>query len=119
MLIVDDDVLNLKLLRDVLRHEGYRVLEAATGEEALALAAADPPAVVLMDVNLPDQSGVTVLLGLRARPATRAARVLAVTASAMVGDRERLLAAGFDDYLAKPIRVRALVERVRSMCEGG
>ena len=118
-LIVDDNELNLKLLRDVLRFEGYRTSEAATAESALALAAAEPPDVVLMDVSLPDLSGIEALQRLRAAPATRATPVLVVTASAMVGDRERLLAAGFDDYLAKPIQVRELLERVRRLCEPG
>lgn len=116
-LIVDDNALNLKLLRDVLRFEGYRTSEAATAESALALAAAEPPDVVLMDVSLPDLSGIEALRRLRAVPATRTTPVLVVTASAMVGDRERLLAAGFDDYLAKPVKVRELVERVRRLCE--
>ena len=118
-LIVDDNELNLKLLRDVLRFEGYRTAEAATAASALALAAAEPPDIVLMDVSLPDMNGIEVLRLLRAAPATVATPILAVTASAMVGDRERLLAAGFDDYLAKPIRVRELVERARHHCEPG
>ena len=116
-LIVDDNELNLKLLRDVLRFEGYRTVQATTAASALALAADQPPDVVLMDIGLPDQSGVEALDGLRADPATRTTPVLAVTASAMVGDRERFIAAGFDDYLAKPIRTRELVERVRRLCE--
>jgi CheY-like chemotaxis protein len=119
VMIVDDNELNLKLLRDVLRFEGYRTVEATTGASALALAADDPPDVVLMDIGLPDQSGVEAMHRLRADPATRTTRVLAVTASAMVGDRERLMAAGFDDYLSKPIRTRELVERVRRLCERG
>ena len=117
VLIVDDNELNLKLLRDVLRFEGYRTVQATTAASALALAADQPPDVVLMDIGLPDQSGLEALRGLRADPATRTTPVLAVTASAMVGDRERFIAAGFDDYLAKPIRTRELVERVRRLCE--
>ena len=117
VLIVDDNELNLKLLRDVLRFEGYRTVQASTAASALALAADQPPDVVLMDIGLPDQSGLEALRGLRADPATRTTPVLAVTASAMVGDRERFIAAGFDDYLAKPIRTRELVERVRLLCE--
>ncbi len=118
VMIVDDNELNLKLLRDVLRFEGYRTVEARTGAAALALAADQPPDVVLMDIGLPDQSGVEAMHRLRADPAIRTTPVLAVTASAMVGDRERFIAAGFDDYLAKPIRTRELVERVRRLCEG-
>ena len=117
VLIVDDNELNLKLLRDVLRFEGYRTVQATTAASALALAADQPPDVVLMDIGLPDRSGLEALRELRAAPATRTTPVLAVTASAMVGDRERFIAAGFDDYLAKPIRTRELVERVRRLCE--
>ena len=117
VLIVDDNELNLKLLRDVLRFEGYWTVQATTAASALALAADRPPDVVLMDIGLPDQSGLEALGRLRADPATRTTPVLAVTASAMVGDRERFIAAGFDDYLAKPIRTRELVERVRRLCE--
>lgn len=117
VLIVDDDERNVKLLRDVLRHEGFPTREASTGEEALAIAAVDPPAVVLMDVHLPDRGGVAVLHDLRALPGMGSVPVVAVTAAAMVGDRERLIAAGFDDYVAKPIGVRRLVERVRSLCD--
>ena len=90
VLIVDDNELNLKLLRDVLRFEGYRTCEAATAESALALAAAEPPDVVLMDVGLPDLSGLEALRAPARGPRRpRTTPVLAVTASAMVGDRER------------------------------
>jgi two-component system, cell cycle response regulator DivK len=119
LLILDDNDLNLKLLRDVLRFEGYRTAEAVTAASALAQAAREPPDLVLMNLGLPDLSGVDALARLRAAPATRTTPVLAVTASAMTGDRERLMAAGFDDYLAKPIRVRELRDRVRALCEPG
>lgn len=119
VLIVDDNDLNLKLARDVLRFEGFSTVEAATATSALAIAAEASPDIVLMDVSLPDLSGVEALGRLRAAPATRRTPVLAVTASAMAGDREHLIAAGFDDYLAKPIRVRELVEKVRSLCGPG
>ena len=117
ILIVDDNELNLKLLRDVLQLEGYRTVEAATAGSALERAVAEPPDLVLMDVGLPDLSGVDALHRLRAAPATRTIPVLAVTASAMAGDRERLIAAGFDDYVPKPIRVRDMMARVRRLCE--
>ncbi len=75
--------------------------------------------MVLLDVGLPDMSGVDALARLRADPRTRSVPVMAVTSSAMVGDRERLIGAGFDDYLAKPVGIRDLVERVRRLCEPG
>lgn len=119
VLIVDDNALNLKLVRDVLRFEGFRTAEATTAEAALLIAGREAPDVVLMDVGLPGMSGVDALRRLRAAPRTRTTPVLAVTASAMSGDRERLIAAGFDDYLAKPIPVRDLVDRVRKACRAG
>ncbi len=119
VLIVNDNDLNVKLLRDVLRFEGYRTAEAATGASALDIAANEPPDLILMDVSLPDMSGIEALQRLRTTPGTTATPVLAVTASAMVGDRERLIAEGFDDYLAKPIRVRELIDRVSGHFEPG
>ncbi|MGD9572859.1 MAG: response regulator [Thermoleophilia bacterium] len=116
VLIVDDDELNLKLLRDVLGVEGYRTVEARTASAALALADQARPDVVLMDLGLPDLDGIEALRRLRAGTPGRIP-AMAVTASAMLGERERLMTAGFDDYLAKPIRVRELTERVRRLCE--
>jgi CheY-like chemotaxis protein len=112
VLVVDDDPLNRKLMRDVLRFAGHRTAEAATARSALALAADERPDLVLMDIRLPDMSGTEALRELRRAPATARVRVLAVTASAMRGDRERLLAAGFDDYIGKPLDVRDLLRRV-------
>jgi two-component system cell cycle response regulator DivK len=114
ILVVEDNEKNLKLFRDLLQFNGYRTLEAATGEEGLALAAEYCPAVILMDIQLPDIDGVTALSRLRAEPCTAGIPVVALTAFAMKDDRERFLEAGFDGYLAKPIDVRAFAEQVRS-----
>jgi two-component system cell cycle response regulator DivK len=113
VLIVEDNERNLKLLRDLLRAWGYRTLEAGTGRDALGLALTHDPALVLMDVRLPDMSGGEVLRHLRADPLRAATPVIAVTAQAMQGDRERFVQAGFDGYLSKPIdldELRAMVE---------
>ena len=106
VLIVEDNPRNLKLVRDLLVYAGYRTLEATTAEDGLALARAHRPDLVLMDVNLPGMDGVEALGHLRADTATARLRVVAVTAFAMKDDRARLLAAGFDGYMEKPISVR-------------
>jgi two-component system, cell cycle response regulator DivK len=117
VLVVEDNVMNMKLLRDVLLATGYRTLEATTGGEAIQLAAEHAPDLVLMDVHLPDIDGVHTLRRLRADERTAAIPVLAVTAQAMHGDRERLLAAGFDGYISKPVNIRELVGTVRQHCD--
>jgi two-component system cell cycle response regulator DivK len=119
VLIVDDNEMNLRLARDVLRFGGLRTLEASTAEEGIRLAAEHLPDVILMDVRLPDVDGPTALVHLRADARTAEIPVVAVTSSAMMGDRERLLAAGFDGYLEKPISVREFAEQVRAFCRPG
>jgi two-component system cell cycle response regulator DivK len=113
ILVVEDNARNMALLRDVLQATGYRTLQASTGREALALAAAHRPVLVLMDIRLPDMDGTEALRLLRRDARTASIPVLAVTAQAMAGDRERFLAAGFDGYLSKPIDVDALLATVR------
>jgi two-component system cell cycle response regulator DivK len=117
ILIVEDNEKNMKLFRDVLVATGYRTLEATTGHEAVELAAEQAPALLLMDIQLPDLDGVRALDRLRADERTAAIPVLALTAQAMSGDRERFLAAGFDDYLSKPVDVGELLRTVRIHCD--
>jgi two-component system, cell cycle response regulator DivK len=117
VLIVDDNEKNRKLAREVLRTAGLRTLEAATGGEAIALAAKCRPDVILLDLRLPDMEGTDVARGLRGRAATGRIPVVALSASPPVGGSDLLLAAGFDGYLQKPIDVRAFPEQVRSYCE--
>ena len=119
ILVVEDNELNMKLFRDVLVATGYRTLEATTGGEAVELATEHAPDLVLMDIQLPDLGGVQALGRLRANERTAAIPVLALTAQAMDGDRERFLAAGFDGYLSKPVNVRELIGTVRLHCDGG
>jgi two-component system cell cycle response regulator DivK len=117
ILVVEDNELNMKLFRDVLVAKGFRALEATTGGEAVDLAVEHAPDLVLMDIQLPDADGVDVLRRLRTDVRTAAIPVLAVTAQAMHGDRERFLAAGFDDYVSKPLHVEELIETVRRHCD--
>ena len=119
VLIVEDNEKNMKLVRDVLQATGYSTLEATTGEEAVELALSQAPALVLMDVQLPGIDGVEALERLRQNERTASIPVLALTAQAMSGDRERFLEAGFDGYLAKPVDVGELIEAVREHCDRG
>jgi two-component system cell cycle response regulator DivK len=117
ILIVEDNDKNLKLARDLLQHDGFRTLEAETAAAAIALAEQHVPDLILMDIQLPDMDGVTALGRLRGSAATTSIPIVALTASAMAGDQERLLAAGFDGYLAKPIDIHNFSDSVRQYCE--
>ncbi len=116
ILIVDDNDKNLELVRDLLQVTGYRTLEAGNAADGVALAATHRPDLILMDVQLPDDDGVGALERLRAMPGARMTTVVALTAFAMRGDRERLLAAGFDGYLSKPIEIQGFLHQVRQFC---
>ncbi len=119
ILVVEDNEKNMKLFRDVLQAGGYRTLEATTGGQAVELATEHAPDLVLMDIQLPDIDGVEALARLRADERTASLPVLALTAQAMEGDRERFLAAGFDGYLSKPVNVADFVATVKRFCDAG
>jgi two-component system, cell cycle response regulator DivK len=119
ILIVEDNELNRKLVRDVLQAKGYTTLETETAEEGLRLAREHRPALVLMDIQLPGMNGIEALGHLRADPSTRATPVIAVTASAMTQNRQQIMAAGFDGYQPKPINVAKFLEAVRQALEQG
>ena len=118
VLVVEDNEKNMKLFRDVLQASGFATLEATTAEEGLELALTRRPGLVLMDVQLPGVDGIEALARLRADERTAAIPVLALTAQAMRGDRERFVEAGFDGYLAKPVNVLELIEVVTGYLEG-
>jgi two-component system, cell cycle response regulator DivK len=108
VLIVDDNAANLKLARVLLTMEGYEVRTAQGATEALAALQEFHPRVILMDVQLPGMDGLTLTGKLKSQPATHDIAVVAMTAYAMKGDREKALAAGCDEYISKPIDTRAL-----------
>jgi CheY-like chemotaxis protein len=121
VLVVEDNPLNLELVTDVLEAAGQRVWQARTAEEALQLAQAVLPDVILMDLSLPRMDGLAATKALKADPATAHLPVIALTAHAMKGDEESALQAGCDGYLAKPIdtgtfpaRVVGFIEAARS-----
>ncbi|HMB36788.1 MAG TPA: response regulator [Methylomirabilota bacterium] len=115
ILIIEDNEKNRRLVRDVLQFKGYQTIETETGEEGVELARSRQPALVLMDIQLPGIDGITALRQLRDDPITRAIRVMAVTASAMTQDRQKILSAGFDGYQSKPINVKAFLEAVHEL----
>ena len=117
VLIVEDNEKNRKLVRDTLQFKGYRTIEAETGEDGVRLAREQQPALILMDIQLPGIDGITALGQLRADPATRAIPVIAVTASVMAQDRQKIVSAGFDAFQGKPISVRDFLATVQRMLE--
>jgi two-component system, cell cycle response regulator DivK len=118
ILVVEDNPLNLKLVRDVLQFAGYDVIEAHSGEEGLRAAREDPPDLVLMDLQLPGIDGTETLRRLRQGPLGRDVPVVAVTAFAMAEDRVRASVAGFDGYVEKPISVRELPGQIEAFLDG-
>ena len=117
ILIVEDNDKNLKLTRDLLRFHGFETIEARSAEDGITLARERRPRLVLMDIQLPGMNGIEALGHLRADPRTRDIPVMAVTASAMTHDRQKIMAAGFDAYQAKPLNVREFTEAVRRMLD--
>ena len=115
ILIVEDNDKNRKLVRDVLTFKGYETIESETGEEGVRLARERSLRLVLMDIRLPGIDGVEALRRLRAEETTQGIPVLAMTASVMSEDRQKIVAAGFDGYQSKPINVTDFVEAVAQL----
>ena len=116
VLIVEDNEKNLELVQDILEFRGFRTLTASNGYEAVELARVHQPDLVLMDIQLPGLDGVSALKQLRGEASTGAIPVVALTAFAMTEDRGKLLEAGFDGYVPKPIDVRTLPDTVLAYC---
>ena len=112
ILIIEDNEKNRKLVRDVLQFKGYQTVESETAEEGIRLAREKKPALVLMDFHLPGMNGIEAFKVLRADPQTSSIPIVAVTASAMTEDRQKIIAAGFDGLQTKPINVKEFLEAV-------
>lgn len=119
ILVVEDNPMNMELTTDVLEAAGFVVQQAFTAEEGLAQARKEPPALILMDVSLPTMDGLTATGILKGDPTLAHVPVVALTAHAMSGDRERALAAGCDGYLSKPIDTRTLADTVHGFLREG
>jgi CheY-like chemotaxis protein len=119
VLIVEDNERNRKLVRTVLEFRGYLPIESIDGEGALPLALEHLPALVLMDIRLPGIDGIEALRRLRGDPRTAGIPVVAVTASVTPGERDKVLAAGFNAYLGKPIDIAAFTELVDQLVVPG
>ncbi|HMA38286.1 MAG TPA: response regulator [Chloroflexia bacterium] len=115
ILVVDDDEMNRELLRQRLGRRGYDVLTAADGRHGMALAQTAHPDLILMDVALPDLSGLAVTRLLKARPETATIPLIVITAYGMIGDRAACLAAGCDDYASKPIDFPRLITQIEGL----
>ena len=112
VLIVEDNEKNRKLIRDLLQAKGYQTIETDSAEEGITLAEERKPALILMDIQLPDMDGITALKQLKSAPTTRSIPVMAITASAMTYNRESMLAEGFDGYQIKPFNLREFIADV-------
>ncbi len=113
VLIVEDNELNMKLFHDLLEANGYETIETRNGIEALALARTHRPDLILMDIQLPEVSGLEVTKWLKDDDDLRSIPVIAITAFAMKGDEERIRQGGCEAYLSKPISVAKFLETVR------
>lgn len=115
ILVVEDKATSRELLRTVLEQQGYAVEEALDGEDALRQIRANPPDLVLLDLQIPARDGYDVVREVRSDPRLKTIPVVAVTASAMQGDREKVLAAGFTAYIAKPVSLVQLRHEVSQL----
>ena len=117
ILVVEDNDMSRKLVRDLLVVKGYTIVETETGEEGVRLAQERGPNLVLMDIRLPGIDGIQALRRLRAEVATRGIPVMAMTASVMASDRQRVLDAGFDAFQSKPIKINDFLTAVEQLLE--
>jgi two-component system cell cycle response regulator DivK len=113
ILIVEDNEKNMKLVRDILRHNGYATVEAVNGLDGVRLALEAPPDLVLMDIQLPDIDGIEALRRIREVPALDAVPVIAVSASVMPDDHQKIVRSGFDAFVTKPINLKSFLDTVQ------
>ena len=119
ILIVEDNEKNMKLVRDILRHRGHETLEAATGEEGVRLARERCPDLVLMDIQLPDIDGIAALGRIREDTALDSMPVLAISASVMPDEQQKIVRSGFDAFITKPINLKMFQETVERFLAQG
>lgn len=115
ILIVEDNEMNLKLIRTVLKAKGFLLAEARDGEEALKIAVAERPDIILIDIQIPKVDGLEVTRRIRAMDDLKDRQIIAITAHAMEGDRKKFLEAGCDGYIAKPINTRTFIDEIEAI----
>lgn len=113
ILVVEDNIKNLRLVNDILESQGYKVLQAQGGKEGIALAQEKRPDLIIMDIQMPDLDGLLATAILKEDARTADIPVVALTALVMRGDQERILKAGCDGYMQKPVRFDVLVNTVK------
>ena len=115
ILLVEDNEMNRDMLSRRLERRGYQVVIAVDGEQGVAMAQSEAPDMILMDLSLPTLDGLEAARRLKTAPETQAIPIIALTAHAMVGDREKAIEAGCDDYDTKPIELPRLLEKVEAI----
>lgn len=115
ILVVEDNELNMKLFERILLSENYEVLKASNAEDGVEIARKELPEIVLMDIQLPKMNGIEALRVLKTQEETKNIKVIALTAYAMVGDREKFLDEGFDAYIKKPVSYKNLIEKINKL----
>ena len=118
ILVIEDNPTNMKFVTDLLKRTGYEVFQAADATAGIAIARDELPPLILMDIQLPGVDGLAATRTLKGDERTRQIKIIALTAFAMKGDKERMLEAGCDGYISKPIRYKELLETVASFLEG-
>lgn len=119
ILIVEDNEKNMKLVRDLLQYKGHQTLEAITGMDGVRQAIDHVPDLILMDIQLPDISGIQALALIREQDALRSVPVLAVSASVMPEEQQKIVTSGFDAFIAKPINIKQFIDSVQSFLSSG
>jgi two-component system cell cycle response regulator DivK len=119
ILIVEDNEKNMKLVRDILRHNGHETIEATTGGDGVRLASENKPDLILMDIQLPDIDGIEALRRIRTDRALDAVAVIAVSASVMPDDQQKIVTSGFDAFVTKPINLKQFLETVKRFLTQG
>jgi CheY-like chemotaxis protein len=117
ILLVEDNEMNRDMLSRRLVKKGYELVMAMDGEQAVEMAGTESPDLILMDISLPGLDGWEATRRIKARPETRSIPVIALTAHAMAGDREKCLAAGCDDYDTKPVEFKRLLEKIQGFLD--
>ena len=119
ILIVEDNEKNMKLVRDILRHNGFTTIEATTGGEGVRLASEGKADLILMDIQLPDIDGIEALRRIRDDRALDAVPVIAVSASVMPDDQQKIVTSGFDAFVTKPINLKQFLDTVKRFLANG